>query len=89
MNLQCSDVNYFINIFEYLKKSYLQNVEMNRVQITGRRIVDMDFVIRQTEELHYHAETCNSKMIFEKETKLGLRSIFYFRCTKCGETQSV
>lgn len=40
-------------------------------------------------ELNYHAETCNSRVIFEKETKLGLRSIFNFRCSGCGENQRV
>ncbi len=40
-------------------------------------------------ELHEHAETCDSRMLFEKESKLGLRSIFHFICPSCGEKQQV
>lgn len=39
-------------------------------------------------DLHSHSETCDH-MIFQGETKLGLRSIFHYQCLTCGESQQV
>lgn len=39
--------------------------------------------------LNRHYQGCESEMIFEKETKLGFRSIFHFRCSNCGYSYKI
>lgn len=34
--------------------------------------------------INKHSDTCESNMVFRKETKLGFRSIFHFECSDCG-----
>src|ERR1700761_8238255 len=36
------------------------------------------------EYINQHSDSCDSQMIFRKETRLGFRSIFHFECSECG-----
>lgn len=46
-------------------------------------------MFEQMRHLYRHEESCDSEMLFDKETKLGLRSIFHFQCSTCGITSKV
>lgn len=39
--------------------------------------------------LYMHSAGCDSEMLFQNETKLGLRSIFRFQCSTCGAYHKV
>ncbi|KAG4067520.1 hypothetical protein HA402_005292 [Bradysia odoriphaga] len=64
-----------------------ETAETHRTQsetLSGRRIVDVAFVLEQKKYLYQHSDECDSQMVFTKETKLGFRSIFHFQCSECG-----
>lgn len=56
-------------------------------KISGRRIVDINYVFEQMQRMSTNTcKTCNEgKMVFEKEIKRGLLSVFTFQCTSCGK----
>lgn len=60
------------------------------INVTGHRIVHFTFLFNQLKELNKHSDECNfNDMEVTKETKMGLRSIFEFRCRICGIEQTV
>lgn len=67
------------------------NLFQNVNKLSGRRIVDIDFVFKQMQDMTKNiCKKCESgEMIFESEFKRGLISIFKFRCTYCGQTKRI
>lgn len=66
-------------------KAQLQDAfENHDTSLSGRRIVDIQFLFEQMKYINRHSDNCESKMVFKKETKLGFRSIFHFECADCG-----
>lgn len=59
-------------------------------RLGGRRIIDIDFFLTQMEDLNQHSLGCEfSRMELIQENKMGLRSIFIFGCSNCGERHKV
>lgn len=56
-------------------------------KLSGRRIVDIKYFFEQMQAMSMNTcKTCNEgEMVFEKEFKKGLISIFTFQCTSCGK----
>ncbi|KAF2890136.1 hypothetical protein ILUMI_16037 [Ignelater luminosus] len=55
--------------------------------VSGNRIVDIDFFIKQTKKLHLHDSTCiMGRKQFQKELKNGVTSVLYYHCDNCEKT---
>ncbi|KAJ8726738.1 hypothetical protein PYW08_015135 [Mythimna loreyi] len=64
-----------------------KNKEIEPYQLTGRRIVEIGYFMKQLQEIGDHSSMfkCNlSTVQLLKERKTGLNSIFYLKCQMCG-----
>ncbi|XP_022904610.2 uncharacterized protein [Onthophagus taurus] len=65
--------------------------QINDLNTIGRRVVDMDFILKQilSYQRHKPFECCTIDMVLIKETRKGLKSTFTLQCKICGLVDSI